>query len=166
MNVELYKLETNLKTFLLVFIIVLTFGFSTGLAFIYHRTSMTPEGTITNIKGSDTALTEDEFDIPEEYAKPITEMLLTTHTHILSFSLIFFIVGLIFYNNTIISGFWKILIMIVPLVSVFFAFSSIWAIRYISEKFVYLSITTGILEYSAFYTMIGTVLYELKFKKK
>ena len=165
MNIELYKLDKDLKKFLLVFLIVLTFGFSTGLVFIYQMTNMTPQGSITNLKGSQILSTEENFDIPEKYAKPLSEMLLTTHTHIISFSLIFFLVGLIFYFNTIITGFNRILIMLIPLISVLITFSSMWAIRYLSEKFVYLSIITGFLEYSAFYIMIGTIIYELKFKR-
>ena len=152
MNIELYKLEKNLKIFLLFFIIILTTGVSTGVVLMYYTTGMTPEGTKIRYKGSETELTDSDFDIPDEYAKPVSEMLLTTHTHLISFSLIFFMVGLIFYFNTIIAGFWKFFLMILPFISIFITFSSIWIMRFINEKFVYLSTISGILEFLSFYS--------------
>ena len=101
MNLKLYKLENNLKIFLLLFVIILTIGISVGLVYLYSITNMTPENTIVSFTGSRTEISEDEFDIPDEYAKPISEMLLTTHVHVTTLSPIFFIVGLIFYFNAL-----------------------------------------------------------------
>ena len=73
MNAELYKLDEGLKKFLLVFIILLTTGVSVGLVYLFYTTSMSPEGTISQFNGSRTSFGDDQFDIPDEYAKPITE---------------------------------------------------------------------------------------------
>ncbi len=97
--------------------------------------------------------------------KPISEMLITTHNHILGFSFIFFITGMIFYFNSIISGFWKSFLLIEPTISIVITFGSIWLMRFVHEDFVYLTILSSVILYLSFFIMAGVSAYELKFKK-
>ena len=166
MKKSLYQLDKNLKNFLAVYILVLTCGVMTGLTFLHYTTELAPEGAIKRFNGNMLNNLEEEFNIPENYPKPISEMLITTHNHIIGFSLIFISLGLIFYFNSIVTGFWKMFLMIEPLVSTVVSFASIWGMRYIDQNFVYLTVISGTLIYLSYFAMSGISFYELIFKKE
>jgi len=161
MEIKLFQLDKALKTFLATFIVVLTIGVSIGVIYLKFTTKMTSSGTVERYNGSN----ENEFEIAESYPKPISEMLTTTHSHVIIFAIIFVAIGFIFYFNSIINGFWKQFLIIEPLVSTIITFSSIWGIRYIHKSFVYITIISAILMYVSFYIMSLITLYELIFKK-
>ena len=163
MNIELYRLEKNLKRFLSAFLIVLTIGVTVGIVYLNYTTNTTPSGAIERYNGSQQGEL-DEFEIAESYPKQINELLLTTHNHVISFALIFGLIGIVFYFNSVIVGFWKNFLIIEPLVSTVITFSSIWGIRYIHEGFVYLTVISALLMYVSFYIMAAIALYELNFK--
>lgn len=162
-TINLYQLDPILKKFLFLFIVVLTIGTTIGLVYVRSTTHLSTEGTVHRFAGSEQV---DEFDIPEHYPKPISDMLMTTHNHIISFSLIFLAMGLLFYFNSIITGTWKLLLMIEPLISTLLTFGSIWGIRFISPAFATLTIVSGVLMYISFYIMAGIMVYELLFYSK
>lgn len=161
MEIKLFQLDKALKTFLATFIVVLTIGVSIGVIYLKFTTKMTPSGTVERYNGSN----ENEFEIAESYPKPISEMLTTTHSHVIIFAIIFVAIGFIFYFNSIINAFWKQFLIIEPLISTIITFSSIWGIRYIHKSFVYITIISAILMYVSFYIMSLITLYELIFKK-
>ena len=162
MELKLYNLENKIKLFLSVVIITLSIGVITGLIYLYNTTNLSGSGTIERISGSNEI---NDFDIPDSYPKPISELLITTHNHIIGFSFIFLIIGSVFYFNSILIGFWKSFFMIEPLVSIVITFGSIWLIRYFSTDFVYVAIVSSSLIYVSLFTMITTILFELNFKK-
>ncbi len=164
MKIELYNLDRTLKLFLIIFLLTLSVGTTIGLVYLQFTTELTPEGTIERYNGSKT--NGDEFEIVENYPKPISEMLITTHSHIISFALIFGTVGFIFYFNSVIVGFWKTFLIIEPLASTLITFSSIWGIRYIHESFVIVTILSAVLMYGSFYVMVFILLFELRYKKR
>jgi hypothetical protein len=159
MNIKLSLLDKQLKTFLAAYLIIVTIGVSIGLIYLSQTTSMTPKGTIERFNGSETK--EVELDIPESYPKPISELLVSTHNHILGLSFIFFSVGLIFYFNTIIKGMLKTVLMVEPLISSIITFGSIWLIRFVDPAFVYLTFISSILMYTGFYIIVLISLFEL-----
>ncbi len=165
MSYKLFEFDKTLKNFLIAILFVLTTGLGTGLIYLSYTTNYTPEGTTQRFNGSTELDVEDDFDIPENYPKPISEMLITTHNHILGFSFIFFITGLIFYFNSIINGFWKSFLLIEPTISIVITFGSIWLIRFVHEDFVYLTIFSSAILYISFFFMASISVYELKFKK-
>ncbi len=140
------------------FLIMITIGVSIGLGLVLQSTHLTPTGTIEQYVGS---LTNDEFEIPEHFPKPIQEMLMTTHSHVLSFSIIFLIIGFIFSQNTIISGKLKTFLIIEPYIAILTTFGGIWLMRYIHNYFVYLIIPSGVLMYTSFYIMVTISLVDL-----
>ena len=164
MNIKLSDLDKTLKYFLITIIFVLTIGVSTGLIYLYETTDYSATGTVQRFSGSEIDLNDAEFEIPEYYPKPISEMLITTHNHILGFSFIFSILGTIFYFNSVLSGFWKTFLLIEPIISVIITFGSIWLIRYVDTNFVYLTIISSTILYLSFFTMSGICIFELKFK--
>jgi len=155
---KLYQLEKNLKYFLSLFLFVITIGVTIGLIYVRTTTNISAEGTVHRYAGSEV---KDEFDIPEHYPKPISDMLMTTHNHIITFSLIFGIIGLLFYFNSMINGTWKFILMAEPLISTIITFGSIWGIRFISPEFAYITIISGVLMYITYYVMVGMMFYEL-----
>jgi hypothetical protein len=160
---KLYKFDKKLKNFLATFVIVLTIGVTVGLVYLNFTTNMSSKGTVERYNGSQ--IDPEGFEIAEKYPKPISEMLLTTHNHIISFSFIFGLLGIIFYFNSVLDGFWKEFLIIEPFISTLITFSSIWGIRYIDERFVYLTIISATIMYISFYLMSAISLYELIFKK-
>ena len=165
MNYKLFEMDKTLKNFLIAILFVLTTGMGTGLIYLNYTTKYTPKGAAERFNGSNIEQGIDDFDIPDHYPKPISEMLITTHNHILGFSFIFFITGLIFYFNSIINGFWKSFLLIEPTISIVITFGSIWLMRFVHEYFVYLTILSSAILYLSFFIIAGVSAYELKFKK-
>ncbi|MGK9367631.1 hypothetical protein ACSSWA_01880 [Melioribacter sp. Ez-97] len=163
MNLKLKKLDKTLKLFLAAYLIALTAGVSIGVLFVRHTTHMSTEGVVERFAGSQS---DDEFDIQEAYPKPISELIITTHNHILGLSFVFFTVGLIFYFNSLIDGKWKVLLMTEPLISLLISFGSIWLIRFYSPSFVYLTFISSLLMFASFYVMVAVSFFEICFIKK
>ena len=160
MKISLNKLDKTLRSFLTMYLIILTIGVSLGLYFVSHTTQMTPEGAVERFRGS-AGNTNDEFEIPESYPKPAGEMLTTTHNHVIGFSFIFFTTGLIFYFNTVIKGFWKKFFLTEPFVSILITFGSLWLMRYVHPSFIYLTIVSSLIMYLSFYVMAGASLVSI-----
>lgn len=159
MNLKLSSLDKELKTFFSVYLIIVAIGVFIGLIYLSQTTSMTPKGTVERFNGSQTET--GEFDLPEAYPKPISELLVSTHNHILGLSFIFFSVGLIFYFNSIVKGMLKTILMVEPLISIIITFGSIWLIRFVDPAFVYLTFISSILMYTGFYIIVFISLFEL-----
>lgn len=164
MNKKLFELDKNFKNLLLAFILCLTTGVFFGLAYLYHTTQYSTNVAVERYNGS-AINAEDEFDIPENYPKPISELLITTHNHIIAFSFIFILTGLIFYFNSIINGKLKTFLLIEPFVSTVISFSSLWAMRFIHPSFVFVTALSSTVLYLSFFIMVAVIVYELKYKK-
>ena len=165
MNYSLFQFDKTLKKFLIAILFTLSCGVVTGLIFLNHTTALSPKGAEVHFKGSEQNSGADEFDIPENYPKPVSEMLITTHNHIFGFTMIFFITGIIFYFNSIINGGWKTFLLVEPVLSILITFGSIWGIRYLHPSFTYLAIASSSVLYLSFFIMAGVSVYELAFKK-
>jgi len=165
MNYKLFELDKALKNFLIAILFVLTTGLGTGLIYLNYTTKYSTKGATERFNGTNIEQGIDDFGIPDNYPKPISEMLITTHNHILGFSFIFFITGMIFYFNSIINGLWKSFLLIEPTISIVITFGSIWLMRFVHEDFVYLTILSSAILYLSFFIMAGCSAYELIFKK-
>ena len=161
-NILLHQLPVKLKLLLLLTVVNLTVGVGIGLYYVANTTELTPAGTAEHFSGSEI---DAEFDILEKYPKPVSELLITTHNHILSLTLIFLVIGGIFYFNRRISGRMKTFLIAEPFISILTTFGGIWLIRFAHPAFVYLVIPSGILMYSCYFIMTGVLLFELALKK-
>jgi len=162
LKIKLYQLPKGIKLLLLLTVLNLMVGVGVGLYYVANTTHLSLEGTSEQFRGS---ILEDEFDIPEKFPKPIAELLTTTHNHIISMTFIFFIMGGIFYLNSIITGFWKTFFIAEPFFSILATFGGIWLIRFIHPSFAYLVMVSGVLMYLSFFLMAGVIFYELGLKK-
>lgn len=161
----LFQLEKKFKSFLLAFVLTLTFGVVTGLIYLYYTTEYKPGEAVKRYNGSEIMNLEEAMDIPEYYPKPISELLITTHTHVITFSFIFLCLGGIFYFNSIITGFFKQFLIIEPFVSTIISFGSLWAMRFVHPAFIYLTALSSTLIYLSYLIMVFVVIYELSLKK-
>ena len=153
----------EIRGLIVCFVLALLIGVSIGLIYVATTTSLTPDNTAEHYRGSET---NDGFDIPEKYAKTLSGMLLTTHTHVISFSIIFFLLGIHFSMTSMIQGPWKMVLLIEPFASFLLTFLSIWGLRYVSTYFSVTTIFFGVLTYASFYLVSCMILYELLFYKK
>ena len=153
----------QVKLLIIAFTICLVVGVSIGLVYIYTTESTSAAGTIEHYRGSDVT---GDFDIPDKYPKTFEGMLLTTHTHVIAFAIIFLILGLFWAMNSIVVGWWKLFFLVEPFVSVLITFLSLWGIRYVSDSFSYISMVFGILTYTSFYLMAWIILLDLLNRQK
>ena len=161
-NILLHQLPVKLKLLLLLTVVNLTVGVGIGLYYVANTTELTPAGTAEHFSGSEI---DAEFAIPEKYPKPVSELLITTHNHILSLTLIFLVIGGIFYFNSSITGGLKTILIAELFISILTTFGGIWIIRFVHPAFSYLVIISGILMYGCYFIMAGVLLYELGLKK-
>ncbi|HER39635.1 MAG TPA: hypothetical protein ENO10_00265, partial [Salinimicrobium catena] len=88
-NGLLLTLPREIKTFLAVFVIVLSVGYFTGLLFVGQTETTTPAGIEENYLGNEEDLDAEVM----KFKKGEREMLTIIHTHVLSMSFIFFLLG-------------------------------------------------------------------------
>ena len=160
-STRLYEFPKKLKLLCFITVFNLTVGVSVGLYYVGYTTQYSSTGTSEHFAGSKV---NDDFDIPDKYPKPISELLNTTHTHVISMTFIFLIIGGIFYFNSIITGSIKTILIVEPFISIMATFGGIWLIRFIHPGFSYLVLLSGILMYMSFFIMASTIFYELVVK--
>lgn len=158
---RLYELPAKLKVLCFLTVFNLTIGIGVGIYYVGYTTQYSYTGTADHFAGS---IISDDFDIPDKYPKPFSELLNTTHNHIISMTIIFLIIGSIFYFNSIITGSIKTILIVEPFISIIITFGGIWLVRFIHPGFSYLVILSGILMYMSVFIMAITIFYELTIK--
>jgi len=158
-EVSLAGLPKGFKRVLLAFLTTLTIGVTLGLGMVWMSTSGTADGLVSHYRGDDPATVE---FIPEKYPMPIKELLITTHNHILSFTMIFGVLGvLIQYSRTLPSK-WITFLSVEPFLSIVITFGSMWGIRFIHDGFFWLMLLSSSTLYLSFYTIIFIIIRELR----
>lgn len=117
----IYSFPKTVKQFLIMFILMLSVGFYTGLLFVSSTTENTPNGIEENYLGNE----ENESAKVMKFKKSDRELLTTIHTHVLSLSFIFFMQGLILLFTSIPNGLKKVL-LIEPFLSIIMTFGGIY----------------------------------------
>ncbi len=162
MKIKIYQLPVQLKKMIAALLLSLTFGVLIGLGFLYYTTSYTTKGAIERYNGSQVS---EEFEITENYPKPISEIFITTHNHIIAFTLIFAVIASIFYFSSIINNSLKTFLLVEPFISIIISFGSLWLMRFVNPNFVFLMAVSSTLIYLSYFTMVSLILYEIFFKK-
>ncbi len=160
LNGLIYNFPKEIKLLIGAFIIVLSIGFYTGLLFVNETSSVSPTGIVENYMGN-----EDVEDAEVmKFKKPEKEMLSIVHSHILSMSLIFFLVGLIL-SITKLNKRLKLFLMIEPFFSVVFTFGGIYLLWKGMLWMKYAVMFSGILMTLSFTSSVFIILLQL-FKSK
>jgi hypothetical protein len=116
-----YKLSKELKWLIAIFSIVLSIGFYSGLLFVGETSSANPNGIEEQYLGNEA----NEDATVMKFKKSEQEMLTLVHNHILSMSIIFFLVGILL-SITKLNKKLKMFLMIEPFVSVILTFGGLY----------------------------------------
>ena len=162
--------EPTLRLFITVFLVVLTAGYAVGLAFVDHTTSATPSGIDERFLGSRESLESVDPGARGEpagpagdltYPKSPSEMFTLIHNHVFGLSILFFILGGIFYFSSFASPGLKRFLMVEPLVGIAMTFGGLALVRYGAPEFSWLVIVSGVSVGLCYAAMILLILAEL-----
>ncbi|HNP18536.1 MAG TPA: hypothetical protein PKL31_08895 [Fulvivirga sp.] len=129
-----------LRKSIFFFILALTFGYFSGFKFIVHTTDLNAQGISENYTGNE----YDESANVLKFKRSEGEMLTTIHTHVLSFSLIFFCLGALLVTVPINIKL-KYFLMVEPFVSTILTFGGIWLLWLGYDWVKYIVMVSGIL---------------------
>ena len=117
----LLALPKEIKIFIGAFIVILSIGFYTGLLFVNETSSGSLKGIQENYQGNE----EDEDADIMMFKKSERQMLTIVHTHILSMSYIFFLLGSLVWLTKA-SKKLKLFLTVEPFLSVILTFGGIY----------------------------------------
>jgi hypothetical protein len=117
----IHSFPKEIKALIAVFLVVLSIGFYLGLTFVNETTAANPQGIDSHYNGNEA----DENATVMQFKKSKREILTLVHNHILSLSIIFFILSLILSTTSINKRF-KYFLMFEPFFSVLFTFGGIY----------------------------------------
>lgn len=154
-NGMLATFSKEIRLFIATFVVILSVGFFTGLLFIKVTESTTPAGIEENYLGNE----EDEEATVMKFKKGDREMLTIVHTHILSMSLIFFLMGGLVWISKAPKK-WKLFLTIEPFLSVILTFGGIYLMWTGISWFKYVVIFSGTLMTLSFTGAACLVLWQ------
>lgn len=146
----------EIKVFIASFVVILSIGFYTGLLFVNETSSASPEGIEQNYLGNE----EDEDAEIMKFRKSNHEMLTIVHTHILSMSMIFFLLGSLVWMTKL-SKSVKLFLTVEPFFSVILTFGGIYFLWSGVTWMKFVVLFSGILMTLTFVVSSLTVLYQL-----
>jgi len=155
-NGLIYKLSKELKWLISTFIIVLSIGFYTGLLFVGETSSANPNGIEEQYLGNEA----DEDAVVMKFKKSEQEMLTLVHNHILSMSIIFFLVGCIL-SITKLNKKLKLFLMIEPFISVVLTFGGLYLLWKDMLWMKYIVMFSGMLMTLTFTVSVVVILTQL-----
>ena len=160
LNGLLHTFSNEIKLLIGAFLIVLSIGFFTGLLFVGETSSANPNGIEEQYLGNES---NDDAEIMK-FKKSDQEMLSLVHSHVISMSMIFFLVGLIL-STTRLNKSLKMFLMIEPFASVLLTFGGIYLLWKGMLWMKYIVMFSGTLMTLSYTVSIFIILMQL-FKKK
>ncbi len=158
-NGILLKLPRGIKWFIISFVLVLSIGFYTGLLFVTQTSTTSPAGIVENYLGNE----EIEDAEVMKFKKSPREMLTIIHTHILSMSLIFFLLGALVWLTKLPQRL-KLFLTIEPFISVVLTFGGIYGLWLGILWLKYIVVFSGILMTATF--LLSSVIVVFQAVKK
>ena len=157
----IHTLPSYVKQFVAAFVVVLSIGYFSGLQFVRQTESDRPNGIVENYLGN-----EDMEDVAVmKFKKGDREMLTILHTHILSISFIFFLLGgLIAITSLPVKL--KAFLMIEPFVSILLTFGGIYLLWKGMLWMKWVVMISGTLMTAVFVVGAAAVLIQLLKKQK
>ena len=159
-NGLLLILPKEIKVFIAAFIVVLSIGYFTGLLFVGQTSTTTPHGIEENYLGNE----NDELAEVMKFKKSEREMLTIIHTHILSMSFIFFLLGSILLLTNLPKKI-KLFLAVEPFVSIVLTFGGIYFMWIGVSWMKYIVMVSGIFMTIVFTLSTTIILFQL-FKKQ
>ena len=152
----IHSFPKEIKALVLVFLVLLSIGFYTGLAFVNETTTTNPEGIESHYNGNE----HDEDATVMQFKKSKREILTLVHNHTLSLSIIFFILALIL-STTSINKKLKYFLMFEPFASVLLTFGGIYLMWIGVIWFKYIVMISGIVMTLSFTASVFIIIFEL-----
>jgi len=157
----IHQFPREIKLVIIAFIVILSIGFYGGLSFVRNTTSMSTAGIETHYLGNEA----DEDAEIMKFKKSEGEMLTIVHNHILSLSVIFFLLSLILATTSINKKL-KYFLMLEPFLSILLTFGGIYLLWKEVIWFKYIVIFSGVLMTVTFLVSTLSILYQLFLSKK
>lgn len=158
---RIHDLPRYVKHFIAAFVVVLSIGYFTGIQFVRQTDSNRPDGIEENYLGNEDI---DEVTVMK-FKKGEREMLTILHTHILSISFIFFLLGGLVALTSIPKKL-KAFLMIEPFVSIIVTFGGIYLLWKGMLWMKWIVMISGVLMTLVFVISAIAVLSQLFFSTK
>ncbi len=155
-NGYIFLLPKEIKVLIGVFVIVLSIGFFSGLLFVGETSSANPNGIEEQYLGNE----HDEDAEVMKFKKSEKEMLSLVHSHVLSMSIIFFLLALI-VSITKLNKPLKMFLMVEPLVSVVLTFGGLYFLWTGMHWMKYIVMFSGTLMTVSFLLSVIVILKQL-----
>ena len=156
LNGLIYSFPKELKLLIGAFIIVLSIGFFSGLLFVGETSSANPNGIEEQYLGNESQ----EDATVMKFKKSEKEMLTLVHNHILSMSLIFFLLGLILCTTKLNLKL-KIFLLVEPFLSVILTFGGLYFLWLEIYWMKYIVMLSGILMTVTYTISVSIILLQL-----
>lgn len=157
----IHSFPKEIKALIAVFLVVLSIGFYTGLTFVNETTTSSPEGIESHYNGNEA----DENATVMQFKKSKREVLTLVHNHILSLSIIFFILSLIL-STTSINKKLKHFLMFETFASVLLTFGGIYLLWLNIGWMKYVIMISGIAMTLSYTISVFMIIFELLKKSK
>jgi hypothetical protein len=163
MNINglIHTFPKEIKLLIAIFVIVLSVGFYTGLLFVGETSTANPNGIEEQYLGNES----DEQAVVMKFKKSEQEMLTLVHNHILSMSIIFFLVGLIL-STTKLNKKLKLFLMIEPFLSVILTFGGLYLLWSGIYWMKYIVMFSGFFMTASYTVSIFIILGQILIKKR
>lgn len=160
LNGMILTFPKEIKLLIVAFILVLSVGFYSGLLFVGETSTVNPNGIEEQYLGNES----NEDATVMKFKKSEQEMLTLVHNHILSMSIIFFLVGLIL-STTKLNKKLKLFLIIEPFLSVIFTFGGLYLLWSGLLWMKYIVLISGFFMTASFTLSILIILFQV-FKSK
>ena len=157
---SIYRFPKEIKTLIFVFLCTLSIGFYSGISFVRTTTNANPTGIEQRYLGNE----NDENASKMMFKKSEGEIITTIHSHILSLSVIFFLVALIL-STTSIHPKLKLFLIIEPFISLVLTFGGIYLLWKELHWMKYIIMVSGFLM-TASYTISIFIIFKQLLSKK
>jgi hypothetical protein len=160
MNFHIFSLPRLLKVSLSIFLLALAFGYFSSFDLLSQTTDLNSKGIQENVLGNneDESVNELRFKMSERELHGII------HTHVISLSLLFIFLQIIFFFSSA-PKFLKNFLMIEPILSIITTFGGLWLLWLGHIWVKYLIMISGTLMHLSLFVIIVILLYDLLFKK-
>jgi len=156
----IHTLPKHIKLFIAAFVVVLSVGYISGLLFVRQTESVSPDGIEENYLGNE----EIENAKVMKFEKGEREMLTIIHTHILSMSFVFFLLGGLL-SITSLPIKLKTFLMVEPFLSIILTFGGIYFMWKGISWMKYVVMISGTVMTAVFIFSALAVLFQLVKKK-
>jgi len=161
LNGLIYNLPSELRNLIISFVIVLSTGYFVGVMFIDHTSSLNPQGIQDNYLGNEVT---EPIDVIK-FKKSSYQMFNLIHTHVISMSIIFFIMGLLL-SITDLNKYLKAFLIIEPFFSIAATFLGIYYLWTGILWMKYIIFISSLIMTLVYFASAFIVLYQSVFLKK